>query len=103
MLYGCETWSFILREEGRLRVFENRILRQICEPKRDWRRCDSKKHNTLYCSSNIFRVNKYRRLRWAGHLTRMEDGRSGIKIFLLVNLQERDLQEGLDGDRTISE
>jgi hypothetical protein len=47
VLYGCETWSLILREEGRLRVFENRVLRRIFGPKRDevtgeWRRLHNK-------------------------------------------------------------
>ena len=64
VLYGCEAWSLILREERRLRVSENRILRRIFEPKRDvnslWRRL----HN-----EEIHNLNS-RRLRWAGHVVR---------------------------------
>ena len=79
LLYGCETWSFILREECRIRVFENRILRRIFGPKRDdngeWRRVHS-----FYRSPNIVRVIKTRRLRWAGHIARMVEGRSALKI-----------------------
>jgi hypothetical protein len=70
-MYGCETWSLTLREEHRLRVFENRVLRRIFGPKRDeviggWR----KLHN-LYCSPNIIRRIKSRRMRWPGHVARM--------------------------------
>jgi hypothetical protein len=77
VLYGCETWSLISREECRLKVFENRILRPIFGPKRDvngeWRRLHTKELHNLYRSPNIVRVIKSRRLRWAGHLARMED------------------------------
>ena len=84
MLYGCETWSLTLREECILRVFENRILRQIFGPKRDengeWRRLHNDKLHSLYRSPNIVRVIKSRRLRWAGHVARMEEGKSAFKI-----------------------
>jgi hypothetical protein len=68
VLYGCETWSHTLREERRLRVFENRVLRRIFGPKRDEVTVDQRKlHNEelkdLYCSPNITRVIKSRRLR----------------------------------------
>jgi hypothetical protein len=64
VLYGCETWSLILREECRQRVFENRVVRRILGPKRDevtgeWR----KRHNEeLYSSPNIVRVIKSRKI-----------------------------------------
>ena len=84
MLYGCETWSLTLREESRLRVFENRILRRIFGSKRDengeWRRLHNEELHSLYRSPNIVRVIKSRRLRWAGHVARMEEGRSAFKI-----------------------
>ena len=84
VLYGCVTWSLTLREECRLRVFENRILRRIFGPKRDdngeWRRFHDDELHSLYRSPNIVRVIKSRRLRWAGHLARMEEGRSAFKI-----------------------
>ena len=101
-----ETWSLTLREESRLRVFENRILRRIFGPKRDengeWRRLHNEKLNSLYRSPNIVWVIKSRRLRWAGHVSIMEEGRSAFKQ--QVNLQERDLWGGLGVDgRTILE
>ena len=84
VLYGCETWSLSLREEGRLRVFENRILRRVFGPKRNengkWRRLHNKELYNLYRSPNIVRVIKSRKLRWAGHVARMEAGRSALKI-----------------------
>ena len=76
VLYGCETWSLTLREESRLRVFENRILSRVFGPKRDengeWRRLHNEELHNLYRSTNIVRVIKSRRLRWAGHVARME-------------------------------
>jgi len=69
VLYGCETWSLILREECRLRVFENRVLRRIFGPKKDevtgeWRKLHNEELNDLYCSPNIVPVKKLRRIRW---------------------------------------
>jgi hypothetical protein len=65
-----------LREEGRLRVFETRVLRGIFGPKSDWIRGEWKKLyneelHDLYSSPNIVRVIKLRRMRWAGHVARM--------------------------------
>ena len=79
VLYGCETWSLTLREEHGLRVFQNRVLRRIFGPKRDgvtgeWRKLHNEELNDLYCSPNIVRVVKSRRMRWAGHVARMEEG-----------------------------
>ena len=61
VLYGCETWSLILREERRLRVFENRVLRRVFGPKRDevtgeWRKLHNEELNDWYSSPNIIRV-----------------------------------------------
>ena len=74
VLYGRETWSLTLRGERRLRVFENRVFRRIFWPKRDevigeWRKLHIEL-NDLY-SSNIFRVIKSRRMKWAGHAARV--------------------------------
>ena len=79
VLYGCETWSLTLREGHRLRVFENRVLRRIFVPKRDgvtgeWRKLHNEELNDLYCSPNTVRVTKSRRMRWVGHVARMEFG-----------------------------
>jgi hypothetical protein len=87
VLYGCETWSLILREEHRLRVFENRVLRRIFGPKRDeatgdWRRLHNEELNDLYSSPNIIRVIKSRKMRWAGHVTRMGDKRGADRILV---------------------
>ena len=76
VLYGCETWSLTLREERKLRVFENMVLRKIFGPRRDkvtgeWRRLHNEELNDLYSSPNIVRVIKSRRMRWAGHVARM--------------------------------
>ena len=62
-LYGCETWSLTLREQSRLRVFENRVLRRIFGPKRDgvtgeWRKLHNEELNNLYSSHNIVQVIK---------------------------------------------
>jgi hypothetical protein len=67
VLHGCETWSLKLRDERRLRVFENRVLRRIFGPKRDevtdeWRKLHNEELNILYSSPNIVRVIKSRRI-----------------------------------------
>ena len=78
-----ESWSLTLREECRLRAFEQRILRRIFGPKRDGngecRRLYNELHS-LYRSPNIVRVIKSRRLKWAGLVTRMEEDESAFKI-----------------------
>ena len=80
---GSEAQCLTLREEGRLRVSENRILRRIFGLKRDpngeWRRLHNEELHSLYRSPNIVRVIKSRRLRWAGHVARMEENRSAFK------------------------
>jgi hypothetical protein len=79
--------SLTLREEQRLRVFENRVLRRIFGPKRDeatadWRRLHNEELNDLYSSPNIIRVIKSRRMRWAGHVARMGEERVAYRILV---------------------
>ena len=86
-LYGCETWSLTLLEEWKLRVFENMALRRIFGPRRDevtgeWRRLHNEELNDLYCSPNIVRVIKSRRMRWTGHVACMVEER-GVYRFLV--------------------
>jgi hypothetical protein len=80
VLYGCETLPLTLREEHRLRVFENRVLRRIFGPKRDevtggWRKLYNEKLHYLYCSPSTVRLFKARRMRWAGHVARRKEVR----------------------------
>ena len=83
-----------MREERRLRVFENRALRGIFGPKRDevteeWRKLHNDGLNDLYCSPNIVRVVKSRRMRWAGNVTRM--GKTGVYRVLVGKQGKRPL------------
>ena len=94
VLYGCETWSLTLREELKLRVFENRVLRGIFGPKRDevtgdWRKLHNEELNDLYSSPNIVRVIKKGRMRWVGYVARMVRGEVYTE-FWWGNLRERD-------------
>jgi len=71
VVYGCETWLLTLREEHRLRVFENSLLRRIYGPKRDevtgeLRKLRNVELNDLHSLPNIVRVMKLRRMRWTG-------------------------------------
>ena len=76
--------SLTLREECRLRVFENMILRRIFGPKGDengeWRRLHNEELHSLYRSPIISRIIKSRRLKWTRNVARMEEGRSAFKI-----------------------
>jgi hypothetical protein len=76
-----------LREERRLRVFETRVLRRIFVPKRDevtgdWRKLHNEELNYLYCSPNILRVIKSRRMRWTGRVARMGEGRGVYRVLV---------------------
>jgi hypothetical protein len=87
VLYGCETRSLTLREEQRLSVFENRVLRRIFGPKRDeetgeWRRLHKEELNDLYSSRDIVRVIKSRSMRWAGHVARVGEKRGAYRILV---------------------
>jgi hypothetical protein len=76
-----------LREERRLRVFENRVLRRVFGPKRDevtgdWRKLHNEELNDLYSLPNIMRVVKSRRMRWAGHVARMGEERRVYRMLV---------------------
>jgi hypothetical protein len=85
VLYGCETWSLTSREEHRLRIFENRVLR-IFRPKREedgsWRKLKNDELHSLYSSPNIVRVIKTKRMKWAGHVARMGQGRGVYRMLV---------------------
>jgi hypothetical protein len=86
VLYGCETWYITLREEHRLRVFENRVLRRIFGPKRDevtgeWRKLHNEELHTLHSSPNIIRQIKSRIMRWAELVARMGEDRKVYRVF----------------------
>ena len=79
VLYECETWSLLLREERGLRVFANRVLRRIFGPRWDgvtgkWRKLHIEELHDLYSSQNNIRLIKSGRLRWVGHVARIWRG-----------------------------
>ena len=87
VLYGCETWLLTFREDRRLRVFENRVLRRIFGPKRDevtreWRKLHNEELNDLYSSPNIIQVIKLRRMRWAGHVAYIGERQGIYRVFM---------------------
>jgi hypothetical protein len=87
MLYGCETWPLTLREEHRLGVFENRVLRRIFGPEREevtgeWRKLHNEELHDLYSPPSIIRIIKSRRMRWAGHVARMGVERNAYRLLV---------------------
>ncbi|KAJ4451062.1 hypothetical protein ANN_02499 [Periplaneta americana] len=87
VLYGCATWTLTLREEQRLRVFENRVLSKIFGAKRDevtgeWRKLHNAELHELYPSPDIIGNIKSRRLRWAGHVARMGESRNAYRVLV---------------------
>jgi hypothetical protein len=87
VLYGCKTWSLTLREEHRLRVFDNRVLRRVFGPKRDeetgeWRKLHNKEMNDLYSLPSIVRMVKLRQMRWTGHVARMGEDRGVHRVLV---------------------
>jgi hypothetical protein len=93
-----------LREEHRLRVFENRFLRKIFGPKRKedglWRKFHNEELHNLYFSSNIIKVIKSMRMRWAGHVACMEEGRGVCRVLTRMPEHWEDL--GVGGRITLS-
>jgi hypothetical protein len=83
----CETWSLTIREEHRLRVFENRMLRRVLAPKRDevmggWRKLHDEEICHLYSSACIIKMIKSRRMRWAGHVAQMGEKINTYRILV---------------------
>jgi hypothetical protein len=86
-LYRCKTWSLTLREEHRLRVFENKVLRRIFGPKRDEvaagrRKLHNEELRDLFSSPSIVRIIKSRRMRWARHVARMGEKRNAYRLLV---------------------
>jgi len=86
VLYGCKTWSVTLREECRLRVFENRVLRRIFDPKRDevrgeWRKLHNEELNDLHCSPDIVRVIKIKKNEMGGACSAYGGGERCVQGF----------------------
>ena len=102
VLYGCEDWSLTLREERKLRVFENVVLRRLFGPWSDevtgeWRRLHNEELSDLYTWPNIVRVIKSRRLWWEGHVARMGEER-GYRVLVGKPEGKRPLGRlGVDG------
>jgi hypothetical protein len=75
-----------LREEHRLRVLENTVLRRISGPKREedgsWRKLHNDELYSLYSSPKIVRAIKSRKIRWAGHVARMGEGRGVYRVLI---------------------
>ncbi|KAJ4431211.1 hypothetical protein ANN_19808 [Periplaneta americana] len=87
VLNGCETWTLTLREEHRVKVFENKVLRKIFGAKRDevtgeWIKLHNAELHALYSSPDIIRNIKSRRLRWAGHVVRMGEYRNAYRVLV---------------------
>jgi hypothetical protein len=110
VLYGCEIWSLTLRKEQRVRVFDNRVLRRICGPKRDWvtgewRKLHNEELHNLYSSPDIIRQIKSRQMMWVGHVARMGEERKVYKVLVvrpkgkrLLGRPRRRLEDGTKMD-----
>jgi hypothetical protein len=87
VLYECETWSLTLREEHRLGVFKNRVLKKMFGPKRDevtgeWRKLHNEELHDLYSSPSTIRIIKARRKRWEGYVARIGEKRNAYRLLV---------------------
>jgi hypothetical protein len=87
VFYGCENWWLKLREEDRLRPFENRVLRGIFGPKSDevtgeWRKLINEQLTEMCFSPDIIRLAKSRIIKWAGHVVCMEEKKSAFVVLV---------------------
>jgi hypothetical protein len=90
-LYGYETWSLTIREEHRLRVFENRVLRRD-EVTGGWRKLHNEELHNLYSSPSVIRMIKPGWMIWAGHVARI--GEESTAYMVLLGKPERKRPEG---------
>jgi hypothetical protein len=85
VLYGCKTWALTCREEHRLKVSENSVLK-IFGPKREedrlWRKLHNVEPHNLYSSPNLVRVIKLRPMRWAGPVACLGEGRGIYRVLV---------------------
>jgi hypothetical protein len=85
--YGCTTWSLVVREERKFRVFENNVLRRVFGPKREevvggWKRLHNEELHDLYASLNIIRVIKSRMVRRTEYVARMGEMINAYKTWV---------------------
>jgi hypothetical protein len=107
VLYGCETWSLTLREEHRLRVFDNKVLRRIFGLKRDevtggWRKLHNEELRVFYSSPGIIKIIESRRMRWTGHVARIGGKRNAYRLLVgkrPLGRPRRGWVDGFFGDR----
>jgi hypothetical protein len=102
VLYGCEAWSLIFGEERRLRVFDNRVLREIFGPTREevtgeWKKLHDEELNDLYSTPNIIDLIKWGRMRWTGNVALWGE-KSCIQSFVETLWEREHLEDsGIDG------
>jgi hypothetical protein len=87
VLYACETWSLTIREEHKLRAFENSVLRRTFGPKKSrvtggWRKLHNEELHNLYTSTSIIRIIKLRRMRWVGYVAQMGEKRNMYRLLV---------------------
>jgi len=86
VVYGCETWSVTLREERRLSVFRNMVLREVFGSKKKeerlrLRKLHSEQLHNVHCAPNSIRVIQSRTMAWVGHMTHIQEMRHAYRVF----------------------